>query len=148
MSGFGFNTLALGTVVGLAGPMLASVPGLRVPVVIGELAVGLLIGRTGLGIVDPSDPTFTLLANVGFALVMFVVGTADTVVYPESSKVLSATVAGSWLVQFKNATHGLMYETPIGFARVVLTFLGTDETVKAIVPPPMLQKAGDGKVRQ
>ena len=75
MSGFGFNTLALVTVVGLAGPMLASVPGLRVPVVIGELAVGLLIGRTGLGIVDPSDPTFTLLANVGFALVMFVVGT-------------------------------------------------------------------------
>ncbi len=75
VSGFGFSTLALVTVVGLAGPLLASVPGLRIPVVIGELAVGLLIGRTGLGIVDPSDPTFTLLANVGFALVMFIVGT-------------------------------------------------------------------------
>ena len=75
VSNFGVNTLALVTVVGLAGPLLASVPGLRIPVVIGELAAGLIIGRTGLGIVDPADPTFTLLANVGFALVMFVVGT-------------------------------------------------------------------------
>ncbi|HTY26835.1 MAG TPA: cation:proton antiporter [Mycobacterium sp.] len=59
----------------MAGPLLASIPGLRIPVVIGELAAGLLIGRTGLAIVDPADPTFTLLANIGFALVMFVVGT-------------------------------------------------------------------------
>ncbi len=75
LSGFGFSTLAVVTVVGLAGPLLASIPGARIPVVIGELAVGLLIGRTGFGIVNPSDPTFALLANIGFALVMFVVGT-------------------------------------------------------------------------
>ncbi|WP_232077441.1 cation:proton antiporter [Mycolicibacterium aichiense] len=72
---FGFSTLALVAVVGLAGPLLASVPRLRIPVVIGELAVGLLIGRTGFGLVDPGDKTFTLLADIGFALVMFVVGT-------------------------------------------------------------------------
>jgi Kef-type K+ transport system membrane component KefB len=59
----------------MAGPLLASVPRLRIPVVIGELAVGLLIGRTGFGLVDAADPTFSLLADIGFALVMFVVGT-------------------------------------------------------------------------
>jgi Kef-type K+ transport system membrane component KefB len=72
---FGFSTLALVAVVGMAGPLLASVPRLRIPLVIGELAAGLLIGRTGLGIVDPGNPTFALLADIGFALVMFVVGT-------------------------------------------------------------------------
>ena len=72
---FGFPTLALVAVVGMAGPLLASVPRLRIPVVIGELAVGLLIGRTGFGLVDAADPTFSLLADIGFALVMFVVGT-------------------------------------------------------------------------
>jgi len=76
--------------------------------------------------------------------VMFVVGTSDTVVGPDSSKVLAAAVAGAWLVQFKNATHALMYETPTGFARVALTFLGTDETVKATRPPPMLRKGATG----
>ncbi len=72
---FGFATLALVAVVGMAGPLLASVPRLRIPVVIGELGIGLLIGRTGLHLVDPGDATFRLLADIGFALVMFVVGT-------------------------------------------------------------------------
>ncbi len=75
VSGFGFGALALVSVAGMAGPLLASVPALRVPVVIGELIVGLVIGRAGFNAVDPSDPTFMLLANIGFALVMFVVGT-------------------------------------------------------------------------
>lgn len=80
--------------------------------------------------------------------VMFVVGTADTVVGPDSSKVLASAVAGAWLIQFKNATHGLMYETPAAFARIVLTFLGTDETVKATKPAPMLPTGGDAKSRR
>ena len=75
MSGFGFDTLALLAVVGMAGPLLASLPRFRIPVVIGELIAGLVVGRTGFGIVDHTNPTFTLLANIGFALVMFVVGT-------------------------------------------------------------------------
>ncbi len=71
----GSSTLALVAVIGLTGPALATVPRLRIPVVIGELLAGIVVGRTGFGIVDHSDPTFTLLANIGFALVMFVVGT-------------------------------------------------------------------------
>ena len=69
MSGFGVHTLALLVAIGLAGPLLASLPGLRLPVVIGELLAGVVVGKTGFGIVDHTDPTFTLLANVGFALV-------------------------------------------------------------------------------
>lgn len=75
MPGFGFHTLALLTAIGLAGPLLAALPRLRIPVIIGELIAGLIIGRTGLGLVDVTNPTFELLANIGFALVMFVVGT-------------------------------------------------------------------------
>jgi Kef-type K+ transport system membrane component KefB len=73
--GFGFHTLALLTAIGFAGPLLASVPRLRIPVIIGELLAGLLVGKTGLGVIDDTNPTLQLLANIGFALVMFVVGT-------------------------------------------------------------------------
>ena len=73
--GFGFQTLALLTAVGFAGPLLASVPRLWIPVTIGELGAGLVVGRTGLGVVADDDPTLKFLANVVFALVMFVVGT-------------------------------------------------------------------------
>lgn len=75
MHGFGFHTLALLSAVGFAGPVLASVPRLRIPVIVGELIAGLIIGKTGFGVVDAADPTFQLFANIGFALVMFVVGT-------------------------------------------------------------------------
>jgi len=73
--GFGFDTLALLTAIGFAGPLLASVPRLRIPVIIGELLAGLIVGKTGFGVIDDTNPTFQLLANIGFALVMFVVGT-------------------------------------------------------------------------
>ena len=75
MSGFGFAALALVVVAGLTGPLLAAAPALRIPVVVGEVVAGLVLGRTGFGVLDPGDRTFTLLASIGFALVMFVVGT-------------------------------------------------------------------------
>ena len=70
-----FLSLALIAVVALAGPLLALPVRWRLPVVLGELLAGVVIGRTGFAWVDPDDHTFTLLANIGFALVMFVAGT-------------------------------------------------------------------------
>lgn len=64
--------------------------------------------------------------------VMFLVGTSDTVVGPESSKVLASAIPGAWLVQFKNGTHQLVVETPAEFAKIVLAFLGINETVGVI----------------
>jgi Kef-type K+ transport system membrane component KefB len=75
MLGFGFDTLALLTAVGFAGPLLASLPHLRIPLIIGELVAGLVLGKTGFGVLDESNSTFQLFANIGFALVMFVAGT-------------------------------------------------------------------------
>lgn len=61
--------------------------------------------------------------------VMFVVGTSDTVVGAESSKTLASAIPGAWLIQFKNATHHLMFEAPTEFAKIVLTFLDMNEMV-------------------
>ncbi|MEN6486247.1 MAG: alpha/beta hydrolase [Syntrophobacteraceae bacterium] len=61
--------------------------------------------------------------------VMFLVGTADTVVGTESSKTLAKLIPGAWLVQFKNGTHHLQFEAPTEFTRIVLAFLEIDETV-------------------
>lgn len=68
-----FGTLALVSLAGLAGPLLQVRAG--VPVVLGELLAGVLLGRTGLGVLDSGAPGFADLAQVGFALVMFVAGT-------------------------------------------------------------------------
>lgn len=65
MSSFGFGTLALAATIGMAGPLLASVMRFRIPVVIGELVAGVVVGKSGFGLVDTSNPTLTLLANIG-----------------------------------------------------------------------------------
>jgi Kef-type K+ transport system membrane component KefB len=67
--------LAVVTLVGLAGPLLALPERWHLPIVLGELVAGVVLGSTGFGYLDASNPTFTLLANIGFALVMFVAGT-------------------------------------------------------------------------
>lgn len=69
-----FALLALICAVAILGPLLSLGKMLRVPVVIGELAVGAVLGTTGFGVVDATDPTFDFLAQTGFALVMFVAG--------------------------------------------------------------------------
>ncbi|MGD0230059.1 MAG: alpha/beta hydrolase [Syntrophorhabdales bacterium] len=63
--------------------------------------------------------------------VIIVVGTSDTIVGVESSKTLASAIPGAWLVQFRNATHQLIFEVPTEFVRVVLTFLDISSTVEA-----------------
>jgi Kef-type K+ transport system membrane component KefB len=70
-----FATLALIAAVGLLGPLLALPARWRIPVVLGELLAGIALGPTGSSTLDAHNASFAFLANVGFALVMFVAGT-------------------------------------------------------------------------
>jgi Kef-type K+ transport system membrane component KefB len=69
-----YGTLALIVAVGLLGPLVALLP-TRVapPVVIGEIVAGVILGRTGTRTIDATQPTLAFLADIGFALLMFMV---------------------------------------------------------------------------
>jgi len=69
-----FGTLALIGLIGVLGPVLATPRRWHLPVVLGELIAGIALGRTGFRELHPTNETFTFLADVGFALVMFVAG--------------------------------------------------------------------------
>ncbi len=69
-----FGTLVVIVLAGLGGPLLG-IGGRRfVPVVIGEILAGIAVGKTGLGIVHPANPTVAFLAQIGFAMLMLSVG--------------------------------------------------------------------------
>lgn len=70
-----FGTLALVVACGLLGPLLAGMPRLAPPLVVGEIIAGVVVGRTGLDLLDPDEPGTRFLAQVGFALLMFIAGT-------------------------------------------------------------------------
>ncbi len=69
-----FGQLAVICLAGVAGPLLAISHRWAVPVIVGELLVGICLGPMVLGQLDSTNPTFEFLAQIGFALVMFVVG--------------------------------------------------------------------------
>ena len=120
MQGFGFHTLALLTAVGFAGPPLASLPRLRIPVIIGELVAGLIIGKTGFGIVDVANPTFQLLADIGFALVMFVVGTHVPVRDPDLRSAVPRALARAVVVGTVAAALGVGLAAGFGTGHAAL----------------------------
>src|SRR5262245_25430093 len=69
-----FTVLAVVGAVAVLGPLLALPPRWHLPVLLGELVGGVALGPTVLGVVEPHNATLTFLADIGFALVMFVAG--------------------------------------------------------------------------
>lgn len=143
-----FATLALVCLVALAGPVLSLPRRIRMPVVIGELLVGIVLGATGFGWLKASDVTFSFLAEVGFALVMFVAGTH----VPVRNAALQAGLArgaaravavgllalglGFAVAAFFGTGHGLLYAVVFASssASVVMPILGAQPlTAKPIV---------------
>ncbi|HVP75583.1 MAG TPA: cation:proton antiporter [Gaiellaceae bacterium] len=69
-----FGILAVIVCAGLGGPLLALRGRGLVPVVVGELAAGVVVGRTGTRWVDAGQPTTAFLSQIGFAMLMFTAG--------------------------------------------------------------------------
>lgn len=69
-----FGTLLVIVLAGLVGPLLAAGRRPLLPTVIGELAAGVVLGHTGLQVIDSSAPTNAFLAALGFAMLMLVAG--------------------------------------------------------------------------
>ena len=70
-----FTLLAVLMLAGLAGPLLGFGRRGLIPVVIGELAAGAVLGRTGFGVIDPAMQPLPAFGAVGFAMLMFTAGT-------------------------------------------------------------------------
>src|ERR1700694_5136105 len=70
-----FGQLAILITAALLGPALAAGRRPLLPVLVGELAAGALIGRTGFRIFDPGAAPMPALYAIGFAMLMLSVGT-------------------------------------------------------------------------
>ncbi|NCY16020.1 MAG: cation:proton antiporter, partial [Actinobacteria bacterium] len=67
------GAVAVIVAAGLLGPLLAVWRRFPMPVVIGEILAGFLVGPQLLDIVHPDEPVVVALHDAGFALLMFTV---------------------------------------------------------------------------
>jgi len=56
---------------------------------------------------------------------LVITGTEDVAVPAANSLILAQKIPGAWLVQIKGGGHGLMYQYPDIFNKVLQTFLLT-----------------------
>ena len=70
-----FTSLTLVVIAGLLGPLLAAGRRSLVPVLVGELIAGAIIGRSGLHLIHPSEQPFPVFLSLGFAMLMLEAGT-------------------------------------------------------------------------
>ena len=109
-----FTMLGVIVLAGLVGPILAYPRGWHVPVVVGELTVGIILGTTGMGYLNASDPTFSFLAEVGFGLVMFVAGTHVPVRDVSLQRSLALGAGRAAVVGAGSAVVGVLLATAFG----------------------------------
>jgi Kef-type K+ transport system membrane component KefB len=138
-----FGDLLAIVLAGLGGPLLALGGRLFVPVMIGEIAAGVLVGRTGLGAVHPANVTTAFLGSVGFAMLMLTAGMH----LPLRDRRLSASLRSGALLA---AIVGLL-AVPAGIAAAALA--GTSHAAvyavvlasgSAAVLLPAFQETGAG----
>ena len=136
-----FAALALVMAAGLVGPLLASAHRFAPPVIVGEIAAGVMIGTSGFGWVDHTDPLLNGLANIGFALLMFVVGTHLPVRDRSLRSALAVGAAIAATVAMLATGAGLLLSPVVGFHRpaVLAVVLATSSGAVAL---PVLQGLG------
>jgi Kef-type K+ transport system membrane component KefB len=66
--------IALISAAALLGPALSLLTRGTIPAVVGQLLAGVILGRTGLRVIDPDDSGLPLLYTLGFATLMFTAG--------------------------------------------------------------------------
>ncbi|HET7659093.1 MAG TPA: cation:proton antiporter [Oryzihumus sp.] len=130
-----FTLLSVICLAGIAGPLLAISHRWGLPVVVGELLVGVVLGPMVLGTVHATEPTFAFLAQVGFALVMFVAGSHVPIGDSRLRKALPKGLLRAAVVGVASAPVAILLAQVFGTGHAVLYAVLLASSSAALILP-------------
>lgn len=130
-----FAALAVISLVGLLGPLLAARRPWHLPVVLGPLLAGLALGPSALGALDAGDPTFTFLADIGFVLIMFVAGARVPVRDPSLRTALRVGAGRAAGVAVPSVAFGIALSRAFGTGHAALYAVLLASSSAALILP-------------
>src|SRR5215472_7785223 len=82
-----------------------------------RIADGSIMPRVTIGAISWSN-----LGKISIST-LIITGTKDVAVPAANSLIIAQKIPGAWLVQINGGGHGLMYQYPFVFSKVLQTFL-------------------------
>jgi Kef-type K+ transport system membrane component KefB len=126
--------------VAVLAPLLAEVPvGFRVPVVVFEILLGVVLGPHGLGLVEFDSFVASMFA-IGMAATLFMAGMELDFKHIRGAPVLLALRGWGASLLLGLAAAALLYETPLARAPLMLTLALCTTALGALLP--VLRDAG------
>ncbi|HXY81734.1 MAG TPA: cation:proton antiporter [Gaiellaceae bacterium] len=143
-----FGILAVIVCAGLGGPLLALGRRGLVPVVVGELAAGVVVGKTGTRWVDTGEPTTAFFSQVGFAMLMFTAGMHVPIRQPGIARGLRRGALAALVVGALSAPAGIATAAALGGGHAAIYALLLASGSAAILLPVLEEEKllGDERV--
>jgi len=136
--------LALIVAAGLAGPLFAASRRAFVPVVVGEILVGVLLGRSGLNVVHADNATLSFLAEAGFAMLMLTVGMHVPLRDRHLRRALGPGAVAAGVAALAAPIGGLVVAELTGTGHVAMYAVLLASGSAAIVLPALQERKLDG----
>ncbi len=136
--------LALIVTAGLAGPLLAAGRRGFVPVVVGEIVAGVILGRSGLDVIDADNATVSFLAEVGFAMLMLTVGMHVPLRDRRLQRALGRGALAAGVVAIAAPLGGLIVAELTGTGHIAVYAVLLASGSAAVVLPMLQERKLDG----
>lgn len=129
-----FSVLFIIVLCGLCGPALAGFKRVAVPLVVGEVLAGVVVGKSGFGLIDVADPTLQFLSAVGFSLLMFLVGTHLPLRDPNLRKALKTGTIATVLSFLFAIPVGLLLAHVTGISAAIFVLILANSSAAVMMP--------------